>query len=129
MVAGFVLALLLGSRDTFEGPDAVLMMVFVQYVFLLALTICVVVPLRFMWRRWDFMRAWGAGMIGFGIGVLLVAFAGILMVRIPILAVDHVPLRAFIKVGLLSAAAGLVFWFIAKGEMRPNSSRERTRER
>jgi len=53
--------------------------------------------------------------------------------NIPMFASEHFPLGAYARVllilGVTGALAGILFWLIAKAEMRPNKSLERAREK
>jgi hypothetical protein len=132
VVGGVLLPSLLGSRRAFDGPDAVVFTVVSQYLFALAFTVVVVLVLRYFWKRWDFMRGWVATAIGLGIGWAVATAFILTYPNIPMFASGYFPLAAYARVflilGITGALAGVLFWLIAKAEMRPNTSFERTRE-
>jgi len=133
VVGGVLLPSLFGSRRSFDGPQAVVFTVVFQYLFVLAFTSVVVLVLRYFWRRWDFMRGWVATAIGLGIGCGVAAAFILTYPNIPMFASEHFPLGAYARVllilGVTGALAGILFWLIAKAEMRPNKSLERAREK
>jgi hypothetical protein len=129
VVSGIVLPMLFSPRKEFDGLGSVIFMVFFQYLFTLVLTIGVVVPLGYLWRRWDFMRGWVAALIGFSIGCGAAGAFSFTYAQIPIFSSQRIPPVAYAKLfsvlGVIGAVAGIVFWLIAKLEMRPNKSLER----
>jgi hypothetical protein len=133
VVCGVLLPSLFGSRKAFDGLDAVVFTVVFQYLFALVFTAVVVLALRFFWRRWDFMRGWVAATIGLGIGWAVATTFILTYPSIPMFASERFPLEAYARVflilGITGALAGILFWYIANAEMRPNTSLERTRDR
>ncbi len=126
---GLMLSAMIGAeRDGWEPLDRFYALV-VGYVMALIATAFVVVPLRPLWRRWDFARAWVAAVVGTSVGSLMVAVFGYLSSQTPFLATEQIPVAGYIRFGATGGLAGIVFWFIARKEMRPNTSFERTRER
>ena len=124
-VCGIVLPM---SRTDFADTGAISLLVLFQYLFWLAITIVVVIPLRAMWRRWDFMRLWVAAVIGAGLGCGSIAAFAFANNFVPapwhqsMLATDYA--RPALILGLTGAVAGCVFWLIARSEMRPNNRLE-----
>jgi hypothetical protein len=133
IVAGILLPPLFSSRRAFDGADAVVFSAVFHYLLALAFTGAVVLVLRYFWRRWDFMRSWVAAAIGLGVGCGVAAAFIITYSNIPMFASARSPLaaypRVFLLLGVTGAATGMLFWLIAKSEMRPNTSLERTRGR
>jgi len=133
VVCGLLLPAAFDSRNEFEDPASAVFAVAFQYFFVLAFTVAVVVPLRFLWRRWDFMRAWVAILIGSVLGCGVMVTFAVVYAHIPLLASQPIApsglARGISILAVTGAIAGLVFWRIAKAEMRPDTSLERTRER
>jgi hypothetical protein len=107
-----------------DVPSAVIAVV-AQYVIFLAFTSAVVLPLRYLWRRWDFMRAWVAAAIGSAIVGSMMFVIAFVFRHIPATASHQIaPVvywRGTIILAFTGAIAGLFFWLIAKTEMRPNN--------
>jgi hypothetical protein len=131
VVLGMLLSAIFTSAKLFADVASAAFVVMVQYLFVLAFTVAVVVPLRFAWLRWDFMRGWVTVVIGAGLGCVLACAFSYAYSRTPIFSPQPIPVAGYARLTLvlclIGAAAGLVFWLIAKSEMRPNTSLERTR--
>jgi hypothetical protein len=125
---GLQLLVIFGPNRTSREPVDILIGTVVGYVLALLLTACIVLLLRFFWRRWV-VRSWVAMGIGALAGAALLAIAAFAYSRVPIFGPNHVPLGSYLGLGLIGALTGLVFWLIAHAEMRPNTSLERTRAR
>ena len=133
VVCGFLLASAFGSTEQFEDFGTLVFALIIQYFFFLAFTCAAVVPLRLFWRRWDFMRAWVAVVIGAVLGGGMMIAFGFAYSRVPAFSSQPIPsaeyARAILILAVIGAAAGYIFWLIAHPEMRPNKSLERTHER
>ncbi len=105
----------------YEGPHELFRSLITTYAVTLMLTICVVVPLRFLSRRWDFARGWVATAIGLCIGCLIMAAFSLVSSHAGEFSRGPAPTGAYIRFGLLGAATGALFWLIAKKEWRPNN--------
>jgi hypothetical protein len=132
VICGFLLAGAFSPGRMFEDFASAVLTVVVQYVFFLAFTGAVVVLLRLLWRRWDFMRGWVATAIGTAIGSGVMITFGIMYSSVPAFSSRPIPwagyARGVLILGITGAVAGYIFWLIANSEMRPNKSLERTRE-
>jgi len=130
---GILLPSMFSSRTEFEDVASLVFTLLFQYLFSLAFTAAVVVPLRLIWRCWDFMRGWVATVMGAALGSGMAAAFGFAYTHTPIFSSRPIHAWGYARLtsmlSLTGAAAGLVFWLIAKAEMRPNTSLERTRER
>ena len=102
---------------------------FVAYWFALALAFVVGLLFRYLAQHWDLGRAWVAITMGTVVGGLSVFAIDFIIRRVPALSPTTVPPIAYVQFGVVGAAAGFVFWKLAKRRLRPNTSLERTRER
>ncbi len=132
VVSGLLLATALGPNKQSEDFASLVVAAIFQYLFVLAFTGAVVVFLRLFWQRWDFMRGWLSTAIGAALGCGVMIVFGIAYSSVPAFASQPIPLAGFTRATLIlsitGAIAGFTFWRIAHAEMRPNKSRERTRE-
>ena len=127
IAVGCELLILVDSKKAFEAWSQVLLNLLVLYLLALLVTACVTLPLRYLWRRWDFARVWVSASVGLCVGLVLVAALSFVMTSTPALSSQAVPTVAYVKFGLIGAISGIVFWAIARSEMRPNTALERTR--
>lgn len=68
--------------------------------------------------------------MGFATGWLWLSAVSIVVGnQIGLEATGPIPVTAHLKAGGLGAICGVVFWLIARRELRPNTSLERARER
>ncbi len=133
VVCGTLLPFAFDSAKHFEDFPSLVHTVVYQYLFDLVFIAAIVVLLRPLWRRWDFMRGWVASATGamLGCGAMIVfAFA---YSRVPEFSSQPITsagyARGIMTFGITGAVAGYIFWLIADMEMRPNNRIERSRER
>jgi len=88
----------------------------VWWVYTAILTVLIALPTFLVLRRFNLVRWWTAIAAGSVVGV-----AGSFVVN------AQTPTEVS-QVVIAGAAGGLVFWFVASGDLRPNKSLEPTRE-
>jgi hypothetical protein len=103
------------SRGMFVG-------VFVAFWFAVALAFVVGLVFRYLARYWGLGQAWIAVIVGTVVGGMSALATDSAMRSIPELSPVKVPTIAYIQFGVIGAAAGLVFWLLARRRLRINSS-------
>src|SRR5678809_31606 len=102
---------------------------FVTYLFAVAVAFLIGLLFRYLAQHWNVGRSGVAVTIGAIVGSLSVVTIDFVSHSIPELSPVRVPLIAYVQFAVVGAAAGFVFWLIARRDARPNTSLERTRER
>ena len=102
---------------------------FVTYLFAVAVAFLIGLLFRYLAQHWNVGRFWVAVTIGAIVGSLSVVAIDFASHSIPELSPVRVPLIAYVQFAVVGAAAGFVFWLIARRDARPNTSMELTRER
>ena len=119
---------MLGLSHAGTGPGATLLLVI--YAIAFAVTILVGLPIQHASRRWHFSTLSVTVIVGFLAGVVCLQIAAhVTSSHIFSAPVGRIPGTAYFQFGMLGAVCGLVFWLIARQEMRPNTLLKRTRER
>jgi hypothetical protein len=128
VVIGLIPLDMLGLSHVGTGPSVTFSLAI--YAIAFTITILVALPIRHASRRWYFSTLSVTAIAGFltGVACLQVA-AQVTSSHMFSAPVGSIPWAAYLKFGMLGAACGLVFWSIARQEMRPNKSLERTRDR
>jgi uncharacterized membrane protein len=101
---------------------------FVAYWFALALVLVVGLLFRYLAQHWYLGQVWVAITTGTVVGCLSVLAIDFILRSVPELSVIHVPRIAYLQFGVVGAAAGFVFWTLAKRRLRPNKSLGRAHE-
>jgi hypothetical protein len=128
VIVGLIPLDMLGLSHVGTGPSVSFSLVI--YAIAVVITILVALPIRHASRRWHFSTSLVTAIAGFLAGVICFRIAAQVTVgEITSEPMGSIPGVTYLKFGILGAVSGLVFWAIAKPELRPNTSRERTRER
>jgi hypothetical protein len=86
--------------------------------------------IRYVSRRWRFSALLVSTVAGFTCDVACLHVVAQVIVReITSEPVGSIPGVIYFRFGILGAVCGLVFWLIARPELRPDASLERTRDR
>jgi hypothetical protein len=120
----------INSKNSHDGVVGILVSLVAIYLLTSFVIASIAFPFRYLARRWNFARGWMVVAIGSTFGLLIGAATQYILTQVPALKDDrHIPfLVIYIELGLVGAAGGMAFWALAKQEMRPNNSLERTRE-
>jgi hypothetical protein len=128
VVIGLIPLDMLGLSHVGTGPSVAFSLV--VYAIAFAITGLVGLPIRHASRRWHFSTLPVTAIVGLLTGVVCVRVAAqVVSGHIFSAPVGSIPGVTYLKFGMLGAVCGLVFWLIARPELRPNNSFERTRER
>jgi len=128
VVMGLIPLDMLGLKHVGTGPSVAFSLVI--YAIAFAVTSLVALPLRHASQRWHLSTLWVSAIVGFLVGMICMRVAA----QVTISSFTSAPVESFptaddFRFGMLGAVCGLVFWLIARPELRPNTSLERTRDR
>jgi hypothetical protein len=127
VAVGLLIVSVINSGLEIGMSRGMLIGLFVAYWFAVALAFVVGLVFRYLARHWGLGQAWVAVIVGTVVGGMSALAIDFATRRIPELSPAKVPSIAYVQFGVIGAAAGFVFWRLARRRFLPRIAPNRAR--